>query len=225
MPFPIPYTLIRANRKTVGIRILKDGTLEVRAPRYVSAAEIEKVLYTKEAWIREHRKRVLSIERTRWQYGSRIPYLGEYRTITSAEGKNLRLTDTEIRIPADLPDESIPEAVIQLYIAVGKPHLTAETYRLAEKFNLSVRSITVNRAAKRWGSCTVQTGRIHYSWRLMCVPTEIGEYVIIHELAHLLYPDHSQAFWRQVENWMPDYEYRRAALREYETYFMSLEGL
>lgn len=225
MSFPIPYTLIPADRKSIGIRILQDGTLEVRASRYVRIAEIEKVLYTKEAWIREHRNRILSIEHTKWQYGSKIPCLGGYRTVTATEGNTLRLTDTEILIPAGLSDSEIVEAVKQLYIAYGKTYLAAETNRMAGKYGLSIRSVTVNRAAKRWGSCTVQTGRIHYSWRLMCVSEIAIEYVITHELAHLLHPDHSPAFWHQVKNWLPDFEKRRAKLREYETYFMGLEGV
>ena len=195
MSFPIPYTLIRAKRKTIGIRILKDGSLEVRAPRYVSVAEIEKVLCTRENWITEHQNRVRTMERTKWQYGTEIPYLGTLRTIVPAVGNRVGVSDTEIQIPEGLSDAEIPKAVIALYIKTGKSYLTAETNRLAEKYGVTVRSVTVNHAAKRWGSCTVQTGRIHYSWRLMCVPQKTIEYVITHELAHLRHPDHSPAFW------------------------------
>ncbi len=225
MPFPIPYTLIRTTRKTIGIRVLKDGTLEIRAPKRTPTTEIEKILYSKEKWIREHRNKILSIERTRWQYGSSVPYLGIAHTVVAAEEKKRQMTDTEIRIPADLPDAEITEAIVQLFVSCGKMYLTNETNRLAEKWGLSVHSVTVNRAAKRWGSCSVQTGRVHYSWRLMCAPKETVEYVVAHELAHLLHPDHSTAFWQQVEKWLPDYENRKITLREYENYFMGLEGL
>ena len=109
MPFPIPYTLIRANRKTVGIRILKDGTLQVRAPRYVPVAEIERILHTKESWISEHRNRILSMKHTCWKCGSEIPYLGEPRVLTPGEENRVCLTDTAIIIPANLPEKSIPE--------------------------------------------------------------------------------------------------------------------
>jgi len=221
----LSYILIRSNRRTVGIRILHNGQVEVRTPKRLPVKEIEKLLYEKEAWIHTHRNAVLARTHISLEFGTKIPFLGIPRRIIPSDENTACLTDTGICLPAALPPEAIPENIIRLYIAAGKQFLTVETERLAEKYGCTVTSITVNRAKKRWGSCTVNSGRIHYSWRLMCVPPEAIAYVITHELAHLNHPDHSAAFWQQVKAWLPAYETGQRILTEYEKYLMTIEGL
>ena len=62
-----------------------------------------------------------------------------------------------------------------------------------------------------WGSCT-GNGSISLNWRLMLLPRELAEYVLIHELCHLRFLDHSASFWALVEQWVPDFRRRRTLL-------------
>ena len=64
----------------------------------------------------------------------------------------------------------------------------------------------------RWGSCT-SDGKVNIHWATMQLPPELVDYVLVHELAHRHYPDHSQDFWRAVERALPDYQARRVRLR------------
>jgi predicted metal-dependent hydrolase len=75
--------------------------------------------------------------------------------------------------------------------------------------------IKVNGAKTRWGSCN-QKGDINFTYRLLFVPRELLDYVVVHELAHLKEMNHSDRFWHIVEQILPDYRDRRKRLREYE---------
>ncbi len=72
--------------------------------------------------------------------------------------------------------------------------------------------ITITSAKKRFGSCNAK-GNICFSYRLMLYPEAAREYVVIHELAHLIELNHSSRFYAIVEKYMPDYKQRRKLLR------------
>jgi predicted metal-dependent hydrolase len=65
----------------------------------------------------------------------------------------------------------------------------------------------------RWGSCSSE-GRLNFHWRTILLPVPLAEYVVVHELVHLLEHQHSPAFWQRLERAMPDYDTRRQWLAE-----------
>ena len=75
--------------------------------------------------------------------------------------------------------------------------------------------VRISGAKTRWGSCS-RKGTINFTYRLMFVPEELADYVVVHELAHLKEMNHSGRFWSVVEQVMPDYRARRKKLREFE---------
>ncbi len=79
---------------------------------------------------------------------------------------------------------------------------------------LSIRNTKLRLTQSRWGSCS-HSGKISLSTALLFVPTTLAEYVITHELCHILHPNHSKAFWRTVEEVMPDYKERLKELKKY----------
>jgi predicted metal-dependent hydrolase len=79
----------------------------------------------------------------------------------------------------------------------------------AARMGLQYQRVTIRNPKARWGSCS-STGSINLNWRLIWVPVCLGDYVLVHELAHLLHMNHSPAFWRVVASFVPDFrEYRR----------------
>lgn len=75
--------------------------------------------------------------------------------------------------------------------------------------------IKINGAKTRWGSCN-RKGDINFTWRLLLMPEELVDYVVVHELAHLMEMNHSSRFWSVVERTIPDFKARRKKLREFE---------
>ena len=73
--------------------------------------------------------------------------------------------------------------------------------------------IKVRDMRTRWGSCSLRTRTLCFALRLWAMPAPAREYVAVHELCHLLHPDHSPAFWAEVARCLPDYKARRALLR------------
>jgi len=73
--------------------------------------------------------------------------------------------------------------------------------------------ITVRDQKTRWGSCSGR-GTLSFNWRLILAPTEILDYVVVHELCHLTHMNHSKEFWKLVESVIPDYKIRRKWLKE-----------
>ncbi|MEW6658860.1 MAG: M48 family metallopeptidase [Thermodesulfobacteriota bacterium] len=72
---------------------------------------------------------------------------------------------------------------------------------------------------RRWGECRFQEA-LRFNWRLILLPLEILDYVVVHELAHLLEPGHNPRFWQRVEETLPDYRQRRYWLNRYGTPFL-----
>ncbi|MDM7457152.1 MAG: M48 family metallopeptidase [Tepidimonas sp.] len=75
-------------------------------------------------------------------------------------------------------------------------------------------ALRLSSARTRWGSASAR-GTVSLNWRLVCLPVELLDYVVVHELAHLREMHHGPAFWAVVAAVLPDYAERRAALRRY----------
>ena len=73
--------------------------------------------------------------------------------------------------------------------------------------------ITIRNQKSRWGSCS-EGKNLNFSWRLILMPIEVMDYVVVHELAHLKQMNHSQAFWEEVEKILPNYKEQRKWLKE-----------
>ena len=75
--------------------------------------------------------------------------------------------------------------------------------------------ITIRNQKTRWGSCS-SNGYLYFNYQLYYLPDELLDYVVIHELAHRRYMDHSKEFWDEVEKYCPDYRERRQQLKKYK---------
>lgn len=82
----------------------------------------------------------------------------------------------------------------------------------ASILHVSVTHVTLREMTSRWGSCRKQTRRLTFNTRLGCADESMIEYVVVHELCHLIYADHSAHFWALVASCLPDYKQRQIAL-------------
>lgn len=112
-----------------------------------------------------------------------------------------------------IPDYVGNPELEQLYRERARGKLTERTAYFASLIGVSYNRISIRSAKTRWGSCSAQ-GNLNFHWKLILMPSEILDYVVVHELAHRKEMNHSDRFWRQVELVLPDYKHRRQWLKE-----------
>jgi hypothetical protein len=212
----ISYTLTRSRRKTIAIYI-RDGSVEVRAPMRTSVREIERFLSEKREWIDTHLAQSKSQserkESFRLNYGDMVLYCGKQYAITPGIGGKIGISNDRFYIPAALPQEEIKSACVAIYKILAKSDFTLKVYDYAAKMGVTPSSVKVNNATSRWGSCSAKRS-LNFSWRLIMADDEVIDYVVVHELAHLVEMNHSPRFWAVVEKVLPDYRKLRARLKE-----------
>lgn len=224
----IPYYLVRSDRKTVEIRIRSDGQVEVRAPRRMPIAEIERFIETKRAWIEKHQ--TMQKERQPVQVDARkILYMGNWYTIVTNDRGVISFDGTTFSVPKNGTDEQIRAGMPGLMQKLAKQILVPQVYAMAKTMGLSPARITITGAKTKWGSCSGDRRNgvgqnLSFSWRLMAAPPDAIHYVIIHELCHMRELNHSPAFWALVEQYVPDWREKKEKLAEVQTWVEAYYG-
>ena len=218
----VTYQLQRSSRRSIGFQITANGLL-ITAPRWVSLAEINSAIVSKQRWIlknlQEQRARPAPVPEAPviWRSGAQLPFLGQHATLQVEYGAPTCFDPHSALITLNLPADSDP--------ALCKKHLLAWLMRearklfsarlafYAEQLGVQYHSFSLSSANTRWGSCNAQ-GKIRLNWRLIHFAPHLIDYVIAHELAHLLEMNHSARFWAKVKKVYPDYVAARAELNQ-----------
>ena len=108
----------------------------------------------------------------------------------------------------------MPEAEKKYYRNLAREVLGARTGYYARKMGVTYGRISIREQKTRWGSCS-REGNLNFNCRLLFVPDRIVDYVVIHELAHRRFMNHSKAFWKEVEKYMPDYKEQKKLLSRF----------
>ena len=223
----LEYTLTRKKVKNLNLRIHPDGEVLVSAPFRLAQWEIDRFLLSKIEWIHRVKASCPPSQTFEPSYrcGQQLLCLGRSITLlvtgghlgAALSGDTLRLT---------LPDPGDREAVRRMlkdfsdqYCRQVFSALLERVYPLAKSRDVPFPQLRIRLMRSRWGSCTPGKKAITLNKALVQAPVECIEYVIVHELAHFLYPDHSSRFHRQMDLWMPDWRQKRARLKEIPTAF------
>jgi len=213
------FDIIRSRRKTIAVEITKEGGVLVRAPLKLARREVLAFVKQNRAWIARKlaQARVRQEERTprRFLEGENFPFLGEqHRLRYVAGGEYLRKLNGEFLLGADLSSRA-GDLFRTWYRARAREILEDRVAHFALRMGLTCRSVRITDAKERWGSCNA-AGSLNFAWRLVMAPPPVIDYVIVHELAHLVEMNHSRRFWERLGRILPDYAKRRRWLRENE---------
>jgi len=211
------YKLSRSRRKTIAIHIF-DGVVDVRAPLKMPLKDIENFISIKKKWINKH------LSRTGLQKQERDDFKVDYGDTVFITGKpcvikeslfSLQLMpyENELHIKYGKTPDEIKSECIKSYKTLAKGYLIPKTIEYANRMGLEKPFIKINSAKSRWGSCT-SNKTINYSWRLIMADEEAIDYVIIHELVHLIEMNHSKRFWSVVEKFSPQYKECKKRLKD-----------
>jgi predicted metal-dependent hydrolase len=195
------------------MRVRPDGTLRVTIPRGGSRAEAVAFMDRHRGWIARERSRV---QRERapvvWTHGSIVLLHGSPHRIEIHGGTGglvARYADRSVRVESASNVRAEVELDLRQLAAARLPHRLKE---LADRHGLQFTRVTIRNQRSRWGSCA-RSGAIALNFRLVQMPPDICDYVLIHELMHLKQQNHGRRFWALVERAFPEYKEAERWLR------------
>jgi predicted metal-dependent hydrolase len=212
----IEYTLKRSNRKTASIYIERDGLVSVLVPKQLKNKQIEALLESKRKWIYTNLAewRDLNATRVQREYvnGEGFLYLGRtYRLkLVQEQPVPLMLKDGYfcLRTNGLSPDTAFKE----FYRDKGMQRISDRVAYYQSKMGVQPKAVRIIELKNRWASCS-PGGNLNFHWKCMMAPPTVLDYIVVHELAHLIHPNHTKAFWNEVDKVMPNHQDRKEWLR------------
>ena len=205
---------LRRDRRRLAMRIDERG-LRVGAPRNLS-------LITIEAFLREHARWVLEKLDTyqaratprhlSLHDGAQLPVLGRECTVRITSGNNRGYWDESTLWLAARPQADLQSIARRALQRRAMEHFAPRVATAAQRLGCSMPALGLTSARTRWGSCSSRSG-IRLNWRLIHLEENLIDYVIAHEVAHLVEMNHSPRFWRTVETLYPHWQQARSNLR------------
>lgn len=209
----IVYTLHYRERKTLGITVHPDRSTEVNAPVGSSIEKIEEKVRKRAAWILKQQDHFLSFEPRntvrKFVSGESHLYLGRQYPLVLVDSNEETVKHTGRNIEIRTSNASNAQKLLESWYlekAVIWFHTIAEPLiELFKKHQVEPNKLEIRKMQHRWGSCSV-SGRILLNLELIKAPKACIEYVIIHELCHLVHRDHTQAFFDLQQKEFPEWK-------------------
>lgn len=223
-------SIVESDNRNAYARV-RDGAVVISIPRRMRRGDAEKVagsLYSRiSKGIASNPNRYIERKEIRFANGDEIAVLGRRYLVSIMEDGNARARarlnggTISISLPAmwDVrkKDRAASMMCRRILTKAAMPAISDRLGMLNEaSFNSDIGRIRVAMASTRWGSCSARRGKpasIMLNFRLLLMPIECLDYVMVHELAHTKVRGHSRRFWELVERAMPDYKERRRTLR------------
>jgi len=190
--------------------------LRIGAPHRTSQSEIEAFVQGHGDWVLKKLGELAHATQPRHltvKDGARLPLLDSEAEVRVLPGANRVRWVGELLVLEARPEADLGQLAVR---ALQKRALTHFGERLAHftgRLDLAVPKLGLSSAQTRWGSCS-RHGGIRVNWRLIHLPTQLGDYVVAHEVAHLLEMNHSERFWRVVSSLYPEWKAARTELKQ-----------
>lgn len=210
----IEYKVEFRKRKSIGIIINENGQVIVRAPLGVGEDTINQVIAKKERWIEEK----LSMFKERPKLNEdEVMYLGKVCKVKVMEQKFLKKDFVYFegdRFLVNVSQRSKFEKTLEIWFRERCLEKVLEYVKIhKDNFPVVPREIKVKEQKRKWGCCTYDN-RIFFNWRLVMAREKAIQYVVVHEMCHMIQKNHSKAFWQEVEKVMPGYKIEDLYLKD-----------
>jgi len=223
----IEYTVRRSRRRfsSAAITVGPKG-VTVIAPAWMPLWMINNFIERKRDWVETQLKKytgVFSTAQKQYQNGEDFYFLGTKvtlsvveieepkRTLVSLEENSLKVT-ISTHITGEKKREEIRNSISRWYLENGVAHITEKVNRFTNILSVNYSKIAIKKVSSIWGSCSAKNN-LNFNQQLIMAPHEIIDYVVIHEVCHLVHRDHSSRFWSLVRSLDPDYKQHRQWLR------------
>lgn len=209
-----PTKIVKSRRKTIALVINSDAELVVRAPFYASHQDIMRFVQQKQSWIEqkteEMKRKKLERPILSLQDGEKILYLGRECMLFRGMTKKICFDGKAFLLPES---QDARNKLITWYKKRASVILQERIDTIAKNMQVTPEGMKITSAKTRWGSCS-GTNHLNFSWRLIMCPPEVVDYVVVHELCHILHKNHGRDFWECVENVDSSYREHEQWLKE-----------
>ncbi|MCS5712730.1 YgjP-like metallopeptidase domain-containing protein [Candidatus Berkiella aquae] len=225
MPFiqfdhkPLFFTLRRSERAKRLHIIARASVFEVVAPWHIKNRAILQFISQQRRWmskqLQRQTKKALepkTVWPSQWLAGERISYRGTTLLLLVEYGREYGICQQEEKLMVTLPwqtkctemENVVQKGIERWYQSQAMQVIEASLERFCPILGRWPKAVQLKQQKSRWGSCGI-TERIYLNWLLILAPPGTLEYVVAHELAHLLYRNHGPRFWHKVSQLMPDF--------------------
>lgn len=220
-----PFTIEKSKRKTATIRVYPDDRVVVKVPNRMPTGMVEEWVRSKADWIQKRlhhnalwrEKYPLKTYRT----GETCLYLGNAYVLSLKQGKRqvaLQGDCLQISHPSFGSEGDHQSLVIKLlsawYKAQAQDIISDRLAIYAPQIGKPYGEVRFKKSKTRWGSCSIK-GNLNFNWALMMAPLDIIDYVVVHELCHLVHHHHRPSFWKLVARYFPQYQDAVVWLKRY----------
>lgn len=222
----IDFNIVYKKRKTLGIYIDVYGNIELRVPKHTQDQQIIAMIEGKWQWIvkkqEEMRQRTKGFKQKTYEDAEEFLFLGKSYPIKvvvdeSCQGVSITLREEEESyleiIVAEHDLEVIRKALTKFYKQQCKKIVESRVRTYQTHFKKKPKSIKISSNKKHWGSCS-SLRDITFNWRLAMAPIKVIDYVVVHEMCHMVHMNHDRSFWRLVGKHIPDYEVQQEWLKQ-----------
>ena len=213
-------------RRTVGVTVERDKSLIAHLPQEVALDEATELITSKLLWV--HQKLAEQGESAHEDVfrvpefvdGEGFHLLGKHYRLKLVDVPKIATGVPSVRFEGDrllLRREQVASGgkrIAEYYTRAAHPYLNETVQRWKRIVGVEPgRFVQIMDLGYRWGSCSAD-GTLNFHWRIMQLPPRIIEYLVVHELVHIRIPNHSEKFWRTLRSIIPDYESRKAWLKQ-----------
>lgn len=213
----IPYIINYGTRKNMYIHI-KECNVIVKVPFNMSNVKIEKFINSKSEWIYKSllKQQENMNNEIKYENGEKIKILGQDYTIKTEDTKGKRNSaiiqnkDIIVKINKDIIDydkycEEIKKQIQKLFFTIAKDEISAAMEDITTQVGIKPEEYKIRKLKRAWGNCSSKR-KISINVDLVQYRRECIKYVVLHEVCHLKYMNHSKMFWNMVERYMPNYK-------------------
>ena len=219
MKYDFNLLIKRTRRKKTLSIIIRDQKVILSAPKYVSDQEINKILESKFAWIQKKltiEKKDLKLYKKYYTSGEIFLYLGKeyYLDIKKNTKSDIYISHNKLIIETTNFDDNnfVKNEIRSWYMKKAKERIELIHKHYEIIMNLKSNKLIFGEYKSKWGSCNIKKV-ISYDWRIIMSPITVINYIVVHEISHILHPNHSKYFWSLVEKYIKDYKEPRKWLR------------
>jgi hypothetical protein len=209
--------------KNTYITVERDKGVVVKTPENLSNEEINRFVKKKAAWIVKKLEALgSSNEYGEVRTGSRLFYLGKSYYVELIQEEIHEYIDVKfihskfkIYIPPQVDQIKINESIEHFYRQRAQEKITTLVSKWSKLMNLLPEHIGFKKSNTKWGSCS-ERNRLTFNPEVMKLSSSLIEYVVVHEMAHIAYKNHSKEFWSEIKKYISDYSSKEEELKVFE---------